>query len=58
MNPVQLNTIITYFSNYLFCSLSDRSFYNMGLFLSLLSKEMLTMEAIKGLCESEQDRCR
>ncbi len=53
MDPVKLNTLITYFSNYLFCSLNDRSFYNLGLFLSLLSKEMLTMEAVKGLCEPD-----
>lgn len=54
MNPVELNTLITSISNHLFCNLKEREFFNLGIFLSLLSKEMLSMEAIRDLCKLEK----
>lgn len=49
-----LKTLITYISNYFFSSLDEKGFFNLALFLSLLSKEMLEMEAIRGLCRFEK----
>lgn len=54
MNPVDLNTLITSISNYLFCNLKEKDFFNLGILLSLLSKEMLGMEAIRDLCKIEK----
>lgn len=54
MNPVELNTLITYMSNHLFCNLEEKEFFNLGIFLSLLSKEMLTMETVRELCRIEK----
>lgn len=54
MNPVMLKTLITYISNHFFCTLKEKDFFNLGLFLSLLSKEMLEMEAIRDLCKFEE----
>ncbi len=51
MSPVELNTLITSVSNYLFCKLEEKAFFNLGIFLSLLSKEMLAMEAVRDLCK-------
>lgn len=55
MNPVELNTLITYMSNHLYTNLDEKEFFNLGVFLSLLSKEMLTMEAVRDLCKWEKE---
>ena len=54
MRPTELNALLTLITNYLYTSLSEREFLNLGLFLSLLSKEMLAMEAIRELCRIEE----
>lgn len=55
MDPVMLNTILTYISNYLYSNLKEKEFFNLGLFLSLLSKEMLEMNVIRDLCKWEKE---
>jgi hypothetical protein len=50
MNPVELNTLIAYLTNYLFCKLEKRDFLKLALFLAHLSKEMLEMEAMRNVC--------
>ena len=54
MRPTELNALLTFLTNYLYTSLDEREFTNLGLFLSLLSREMLAMEAIRGLCRIEK----
>ena len=54
MRPTELNVLLTLITNYLYTSLDEREFTNLGLFLSLLSREMLAMEAIRGLCQIEE----
>ena len=54
MRPTELNALLTLITNYLYTSLEEREFVNLGLFLSLLSREMLAMEAIRGICIVEE----
>jgi len=53
MRPTELNAILTALTNYFYVSLEERTFTNLAIFLSLLSKEMLAMEAIRALCRIE-----
>ena len=55
MRPTELNALLTLITNYLYTSLDEREFTNLGIFLSLLSKEMLAMEAIRALCRIEKE---
>ena len=55
MRPTELNALLTLVTNYLYTSLSEREFTNLGIFLSLLSKEILAMEAIRELCRLEKE---
>ncbi|MCL2564108.1 MAG: hypothetical protein FWE08_08770 [Oscillospiraceae bacterium] len=55
MRPTELNALLTVIVNYLYTSLDEREFTNLGIFFSLLSKEMLAMEAIRALCRIEQE---
>jgi len=55
MRPTELNALLTLATNYLYTSLDEREFTNFAIFLSLLSKEMLAMEAIRALCRIEED---
>jgi len=55
MRPTELNALLTLIVNYLYTSLDEREFTNLAIFLSLLSKEMLAMEAIRELCRLEQE---
>ena len=54
MRPTELNALLTILTNYLYTTLEEREFTNLGIFLSLLSKEMLAMEAIRELCRIEE----
>ena len=55
MRPTELNALLTVLTNYLYVSLDEREFTNLAIFLSLLSKEMLAMEAIRELCRLEKE---
>jgi hypothetical protein len=55
MRPTELNALLTLLTNYLYTSLDEQDFTNLGIFLSLLSREMLAMEAIRGLCRLEKE---
>ena len=55
MRPTELNALLTLITNYLYTSLDEQDFTNLGIFLSLLSREMLAMEAIRGLCRVEKE---
>jgi len=46
--------LLTLLTNYLYSSLEEKEFLNLALFLSLLSKEMLAMEAIREICRIEE----
>jgi len=54
MRPTELNAILTVLVNYLYTNLDEKDFTNLALFLSLLSKEMFAMEAIRALCRLEE----
>lgn len=54
MNPVELNTLITAVTNYLYCSLPEKDFFNLGIFLSLLSRNILAMETVRDLVKIER----
>lgn len=54
MQPCELNALIASITNALYTSLSRKDFLNLGIFLSLLSKTMLTMEALESLCKLEE----
>jgi len=55
MRPTELNAILTVLVNYLYTNLDEKDFTNLALFLSLLSKEMFAMEAIRALCRLEEE---
>jgi len=54
MRPTELNALLTLTTNSFYDTLSEREFTNLAIFLSLLSKEMLAMEALRGLCRFER----
>ncbi|MCL2057239.1 MAG: hypothetical protein FWH02_08500 [Oscillospiraceae bacterium] len=54
MDPRSLNAALTAITNYLYTKLSKRDFVNLGVLLSLLSKDILDMAAIEGLCIIEK----
>ena len=58
MRPTELNLLLALTTNYLYTSLEEREFLNLGIFLSLLSKEMLAMEAIRELCRIEKEEAK
>ena len=55
MRPTELNALLTVVTNYLYSSLDEKNFTNLAIFLSLLSKEMLAMEAIRAICRIEKE---
>jgi len=55
MRPTELNAILTVIVNYLYSSLDEKDFTHLAIFLSLVSKEMLAMEAIRALCRLEEE---
>lgn len=54
MRPSELNILIAIVTSYLYENLSNKEFVNLGVFLSILSREMLSMEALKNLLEIEE----
>ena len=56
MTPCELNAAIAGVTNYFFCRLSKRDFVNLGVLLSLLSKDILSMAALEELCILEKER--
>ena len=54
LRPTELNVLTTAIVNYLYTSLEEREYTNLAIFLSLLSKEMLAMEAFRALCRIEE----
>jgi len=55
MRPTELNAILTVIVNYLYTNLNEKDFTNLALFLSLLSKEMFALEAMRALCRWEEE---
>lgn len=55
MSPCELNAILAAVTNYLYLNLSPRDFKILSVFLSLLSKQMFTLVAMKEIC-SRDDR--
>lgn len=56
MNPVELKMLVTALTNFLYCRLSVKDFIQLTLFISLLSKEMLSMEEIRRVCKLAERR--
>lgn len=54
MQPTELNLLLAVVTNYLYTSLAEKDFSNLAIFLSILSKEMLRMEAIRELVKVEE----
>jgi hypothetical protein len=54
MRPCEINAAIAGITNYLYCRLSRKNFLNLGIFLSLLSKDILAMATIEELCIIEE----
>ena len=55
MSPCELNAVLAAITNYLYINLSPRDFKILSVFLSLLSKQMFTLVAMKEIC-SRDDR--
>ena len=55
MRPTELNVLLTVATNYLYTRLDEKDFTNLAIFLSLLSKDMLAMEAIREICRIEKE---
>ena len=55
LRPTEINVLLTAITNYLYSTLSEREFTNLSIFLSLLSKEMISMEAIRGILRLEKE---
>ena len=51
--PPQLNAALAAIANQLYCSMSKNDFINLGIFLSMLSKDMLSMAALEELLKWE-----
>lgn len=55
MSPCELNAIIAAITNYLYINLSPKDFKAFSVFLSMLSKQMFSLVALKEIC-SRDDR--
>ena len=53
IDPCQLNAAVAMITNQLYCSLSRDEFLNLGIALSMLSKDMLAMVGIEELLRWE-----
>ena len=56
MNPCQLNASIALITNHLYSNMPRDDFINLGIFLSMLSKDMLAMTALEELLKWEQEQ--
>lgn len=54
LQPTELNAILTLVTNYFYTHLTEKEFTNLAIFLSLLSKEMIAMEAIRSILRIEE----
>jgi len=54
MNPTEVNLLMAALTNHFYETLTREDFLNLGIFLSMLSKDMLAMTAIEGLCKIER----
>ena len=59
MNPTELNILMAAITNHFYTTLSREDFLNLAVFLSMVSKDMLAMAALEGLCKLERrhDEC-
>ena len=55
MNPCQLNASMAMITNHLYTNMSRDDFLNLGIFLSMLSKDMLAMAALEGILKWEKE---
>jgi len=53
LDPCQINAAIAAITNHLYCSLKRNDFINLGIALSMLSKDILAMAAIEELLKWE-----
>lgn len=54
MGPAELKILIAIVTSYLYEKLTKTEFFNLALFLSILAKEMYTMEALADLVKIEE----
>lgn len=54
MQPTDINLLLTIVTNSLYTTMAEKDFFNLAIFLSLLSKEMLAMEVIRDLVKIEK----
>ena len=54
MNPCQISAIITAVSNHLYANLSQEDFEVLNIMVSELSKSMLSMTLLRGVCEIDR----
>lgn len=57
MDPCELNVLITAITNNLFCTLSEKEFLCVSVFLNELSKSMFTTSLFADVC-CPKDNCR
>lgn len=50
MTPCELNAAIAAITNYFYCTLSRREFNTLAVVLSLISKQMFTLVAMRDIC--------
>lgn len=53
MRASELNIMLAVVTSYLFENMTEKEFFNLALFLSLLSKQMFAMEAFRDLVKIE-----
>ena len=58
MNPCQLNAAIAAITNHLYGRLKRDDFINLGILLSMLSKDILSMAAFEGILDWENGKPR
>lgn len=54
MQASELNLLIAALTNHFHTTLKHDDFINLGIFLSLLSKDILAMEIVEDLCKWEE----
>lgn len=56
MTPCELNAIITAISNYYYINLSHKDFNRLAVLLSLISKQMFALVAMREVCNRDNRR--
>ncbi|MCL2068935.1 MAG: hypothetical protein FWH00_03460 [Oscillospiraceae bacterium] len=54
MNPCEMNAAMALITNHLYANMSREDFINLGVFLSMVSKDMLSMAALEELLRWEK----